>query len=68
MSEHPMSFQLQWFETLRQIGADKNSTVIVPDNIMNGNIGTIGGTAAQALKQAEAKNLGVGGLFGGGAR
>jgi len=28
---HPMSLQLQWFETMRQIAAEKNSTIIVPD-------------------------------------
>lgn len=35
MQKEPASLQLQWFETLRQIAAEKNSTVIVPDNIIN---------------------------------
>ena len=31
IGREPGSLQLQWFETLRQIAADKNSTVVVPD-------------------------------------
>merc|ERR1712110_917822 len=34
MERQPMSLQLQWFETLRQIAAEKNSTVIVPDSVV----------------------------------
>lgn len=34
MDRQPRSMQLQWFETLRQIAAEKNSTVIVPDSII----------------------------------
>jgi regulator of protease activity HflC (stomatin/prohibitin superfamily) len=34
MEKQPMSFQLQWFETLRAISAEKNSTVIVPDSVI----------------------------------
>lgn len=34
MERRPMSLQLQWFETLRQISAEKNSTVIVPDSVV----------------------------------
>lgn len=42
MEQHPMALQLQWFETLRQIAAEKNSTVIVPDSIA----GSLGGLVA----------------------
>jgi len=34
MDKHPMSLQLQWFETMRQIAAEKNSTIIVPDSVI----------------------------------
>jgi len=34
MDRQPSSMQLQWFETLRQIAAEKNSTIIVPDSII----------------------------------
>mmetsp|Transcript_80759 Transcript_80759/g.261844 ORF Transcript_80759/g.261844 Transcript_80759/m.261844 type:complete len:316 (-) Transcript_80759:177-1124(-) len=34
MSREPMAIQLQWFETLRSISAEKNSTVIVPDSVV----------------------------------
>lgn len=34
MEKQPMSIQLQWFETLRQIAAEKNSTVIVPSSVI----------------------------------
>merc|ERR1712066_967953 len=34
MEKQPMALQLQWFETLRQIAAEKNSTVIVPDSVI----------------------------------
>lgn len=34
MEREPVSLQLQWFETLRQIAAEKNSTVIVPDSLI----------------------------------
>lgn len=34
MERKPISLQLQWFETLRQIAAEKNSTVIVPDSML----------------------------------
>ena len=34
MTRSPGSMQLQWFETLRQITAEKNSTIIVPDSVM----------------------------------
>lgn len=35
MQKSPMSLQLQWFETLRQITAEKNSTVVVPDSLVS---------------------------------
>mmetsp|Transcript_51596 Transcript_51596/g.95488 ORF Transcript_51596/g.95488 Transcript_51596/m.95488 type:complete len:306 (-) Transcript_51596:132-1049(-) len=35
MNKQPVSLQLQWFETLRQIATEKNSTVVVPDSIMH---------------------------------
>lgn len=34
MSREPLAMQLQWFETLRSISAEKNSTVIVPDSVI----------------------------------
>jgi regulator of protease activity HflC (stomatin/prohibitin superfamily) len=34
MEKRPVSLQLQWFETLRQIASEKNSTVIVPDSLI----------------------------------
>lgn len=34
MGKNPLSMQLQWFETLRSISAEKSSTVIVPDTIV----------------------------------
>merc|ERR1719160_1574576 len=34
MERRPVSLQLQWFETLRQIASEKNSTVIVPDSLI----------------------------------
>lgn len=40
MDKQPTSLQLQWFETLRQIAAEKNSTVIVPDSVI-GSAGAI---------------------------
>merc|ERR1712008_660758 len=42
MERQPMSLQLQWFETLRNIAAVKNSTVIVPDSLL----GTMAGLRA----------------------
>jgi len=45
MGKHPMSVQLQWFETLRQIAAEKNSTVIVPDSV----IGPLGNLARSGV-------------------
>lgn len=58
MERQPMSLQLQWFETLRQIAAEKNSTVIVPDSMI-GSLGEIarvtraasGASAAQGQPQ-----------------
>mmetsp|Transcript_126746 Transcript_126746/g.354902 ORF Transcript_126746/g.354902 Transcript_126746/m.354902 type:complete len:334 (-) Transcript_126746:154-1155(-) len=34
MGREPLAMQLQWFETLRSISAEKNSTVIVPDSVV----------------------------------
>lgn len=34
MSRNPMSLQLQWFETLRQISFEKHQTYIVPSELM----------------------------------
>lgn len=34
MQTQPLSLQLQWFQTLREIAAEKNSTVVVPDSAM----------------------------------
>lgn len=34
MGREPLAMQLQWFETLRSISAEKNSTVIVPDSVI----------------------------------
>lgn len=52
MERKPMSLQLQWFETLRQISAEKNSTVIVPDSV----IGCLGDIAAAARVQQKAQS------------
>jgi len=35
MNKNPMSVQLQWFETLRQISDENNSTIIVPDSLLS---------------------------------
>ncbi|CAE8675661.1 unnamed protein product, partial [Polarella glacialis] len=48
MERQPMSFQLQWFETLRQIAAEKNSTVIVPDSIV-GPLSHLRGTGSNGV-------------------
>ena len=32
METQPLSLQLQWFQTLREIAAEKNATVVVPDS------------------------------------
>lgn len=34
MSRNPMSLQLQWFETLRQISSEKHQTYIVPSQLL----------------------------------
>ena len=34
LSKNPMSLQLQYFETLKYISAEKNSTIIVPDSVI----------------------------------
>lgn len=34
MTREPMAVQLQWFETLRSISAEKSSTIIVPDSVV----------------------------------
>lgn len=34
MGAEPLAFQLQWFETLRSISAEKSSTVIVSDSVV----------------------------------
>jgi len=34
LSKNPVSIQLQYFETLKHIAAEKNSTIIVPDSII----------------------------------
>jgi len=36
MSTNPMSLQLRYFQTLAEISADKNSTIIVPSEIITG--------------------------------
>jgi len=48
MEQQPMSLQLQWFETLRQISAEKSSTVIVPDSL----IGSFADLVGQARMKA----------------
>lgn len=35
LSKNPISLQLQYFETLREIAAEKNSTIIIPDSILS---------------------------------
>lgn len=35
LGEEKLSIQLQYFETLKTIAAEKNSTIIVPDSILN---------------------------------
>eukprot|EP00928_Gymnodinium_smaydae_P021897 TRINITY_DN18578_c0_g1_i1.p1 TRINITY_DN18578_c0_g1~~TRINITY_DN18578_c0_g1_i1.p1 ORF type:complete len:314 (+),score=54.91 TRINITY_DN18578_c0_g1_i1:50-943(+) len=50
MERQPSSLQLQWFETLRQIAAEKNSTIIVPDSV----IGSLGEFARQARPASSA--------------
>jgi len=62
MERRPLSVQLQWFETLRQIAAENNSTVIVPDSIL-GQFGQMGRAAsmmppaAQEHSQADGPSL-----------
>jgi regulator of protease activity HflC (stomatin/prohibitin superfamily) len=34
LAKNPLSIQLQYFETLKFIAAEKNSTIIVPDSIL----------------------------------
>jgi len=36
LSKNPMSIQLKYFETLKHISMEKNSTIIVPDSIIGG--------------------------------
>uniref|UniRef100_A0A7S1LTW0 Band 7 domain-containing protein n=1 Tax=Alexandrium catenella TaxID=2925 RepID=A0A7S1LTW0_ALECA len=52
MERQPMSLQLQWFETLRQISAEKNSTVIVPDSVVSslGGLGVPGRSSGPGPK------------------
>eukprot|EP00929_Paragymnodinium_shiwhaense_P001602 TRINITY_DN101843_c0_g1_i1.p1 TRINITY_DN101843_c0_g1~~TRINITY_DN101843_c0_g1_i1.p1 ORF type:complete len:324 (-),score=82.13 TRINITY_DN101843_c0_g1_i1:95-1066(-) len=59
MEKQPMSLQLQWFETLRQISAEKSSTVIVPDSV----IGSLGDLARKA-RQDPSGATGSGGSGG----
>lgn len=47
MGKEPASMQLQWFETLRTIAAEKNSTVVVPDSVL----GALGGLGARTLTE-----------------
>jgi len=58
MEKQPMSLQLQWFETLRQIAAEKNSTVIVPDSVVGalGSLGMAARTAGLAGPKASGEN------------
>ena len=35
LSKNPVSIQLQYFETLKHIAAEKNSTIIVPDSVLH---------------------------------
>lgn len=35
LGSNGISLQLQWFETLKLIAAEKNSTILVPDSILN---------------------------------
>lgn len=35
LSKNPMSLQLQYFETLKLIASEKNSTIIVPDSVVS---------------------------------
>jgi len=53
MERQPMSLQLQWFETLRQIAAEKNSTVIVPDSVVSA-LGGLGQPARNVVTGAKA--------------
>eukprot|EP00928_Gymnodinium_smaydae_P023344 TRINITY_DN19306_c0_g1_i2.p2 TRINITY_DN19306_c0_g1~~TRINITY_DN19306_c0_g1_i2.p2 ORF type:complete len:247 (-),score=69.77 TRINITY_DN19306_c0_g1_i2:258-998(-) len=50
MGKQPLSVQLQWFETLRSIAAEKNSTVIVPDSM----VGTLGDITRRMRQQDDA--------------
>jgi len=50
MEENPLSLQLQWFETLRQISNEKKSTVIVPDSVV--------GPLSSLTKRSGAKSSG----------
>lgn len=54
MQRQPMSLQLQWFETLTKIAAEKNSTVIVPDSLI-GSLSDI--TRASRLNTSESSNI-----------
>lgn len=65
MEVQPASIQLQWFETLRQIASEKNSTIIVPSSLFAGSgsglasfvaplAGALGGGAALPRPAAEA--------------
>lgn len=57
MERQPMSLQLQWFETLRNIAAEKNSTVIVPDSLL----GTLAGLRANGGAGAGWTSVGASG-------
>lgn len=58
MERQPMSLQLQWFETLRQISAEKNSTVIVPDSMV-GSLSAIANSARLACQNTPAGSKGA---------
>lgn len=49
MQKQPMSLQLQWFETLREIASEKNSTVIVPDSCLGHGVGSSSMASTLAL-------------------
>eukprot|EP00401_Gymnodinium_catenatum_P078185 CAMPEP_0117553688 /NCGR_PEP_ID=MMETSP0784-20121206/50356_1 /TAXON_ID=39447 /ORGANISM="" /LENGTH=318 /DNA_ID=CAMNT_0005350807 /DNA_START=15 /DNA_END=971 /DNA_ORIENTATION=- len=70
MERQPSSLQLQWFETLRQIASEKNSTVIVPDSVIGSlsDIARLGRMTANAPRPfnastAEAGSEGSGEAF-----
>mmetsp|Transcript_14501 Transcript_14501/g.36737 ORF Transcript_14501/g.36737 Transcript_14501/m.36737 type:complete len:360 (-) Transcript_14501:51-1130(-) len=64
MGREPLAMQLQWFETLRSISAEKNSTVIVPDSV----VGPLSDLARGLSAAAPRRGGTTGGAAAGGAR